>query len=156
MRVRASVIALAVALGGVSLARASGGPRVEVRLIAAFHSDAGGAIDAQLSDLPQLTRDQPFVQFNVYRLLDARQFPLETGKTVSYVLVNGRMLEVTLGAILEAKNEKRYRIEADIVEPGKRAFLKSLHVTAGPNQPFFVGGQQYQGGTLFLEVVVRP
>jgi hypothetical protein len=155
-RLHAGVIALAIALGGVSLARAAGAPRVEVRLIAAFHTDGGAAIDAKLADLPQLTRDQPFVQYNVYRLLEARQFPLETGKTVTYVLVNGRTLEVTLGGIVEARNEKRYRIEAEIVEPGRRAFLKSLHVTAGPNQPFFVGGQQYQGGTLFLEVVVRP
>jgi hypothetical protein len=34
--------------------------------------------------------------------------------------------------------------------------LKDLHVTAGANQPFFVGGQQYEGGVLFLELVVRP
>ena len=156
MRLRAGVIALAVALGGVSLARAAGPPRVEIRLIAAFHTDGGASIDTQLGDLPQLTRDEPFVRYNVYRLLDARQFPLETGRTVTYVLVNGRTLEVTLGGVVEARNERRYRIEADIVEAGKRAFLKSLHVTAGPNQPFFVGGQQYQGGTLFLEVVVRP
>ncbi len=129
---------------------------MEIRLIEAFRTDGGASIDAQLGDLPQLTQDQPFLRYNVYKLLDTKHFPLEPGQTVAYGLVNGRTLQVTLAGVMEDTSPKRYRMEAQIVEPGKRAFLKSLHVTAGPNQPFFVGGQQYRGGTLFLEVVVRP
>jgi hypothetical protein len=54
------------------------------------------------------------------------------------------------------KNERRYQVDAQIGDPGKPAFLKSLHVTASENEPFFVGGQSYRGGTLFVELVVRP
>jgi|HubBroStandDraft_1064217.scaffolds.fasta_scaffold305664_2 hypothetical protein len=155
-RLLAVLLLLGLALRGAGLAWAAGGPSVEVRIIEGFRTDGGASIDAPLSDLPQLTQDQPFVRYNVYRLLDSKQFPLVAGQTVTYGLVNGRTLQVTLAGVVEGKNERRYRMEAQIVEPGKRAFLKSLHVTAGPNQPFFVGGQQYRGGMLFVEVVVHP
>ena len=60
---------------------------------------------------------------------------------------------MTLGSLSQGDaGEKRYQLEAHIGEPGKAAFLKGLHVTLGENQPFFVGGQSYQGGTLFLEL----
>lgn len=52
--------------------------------------------------------------------------------------------------------EHRYQLQAQISESGKADYLKGLHVTASENQAFFVGGQSYQGGTLFLELVVRP
>ena len=52
--------------------------------------------------------------------------------------------------------EKRYQLEAHIGEPGKAAYLKGLQVTLGENQAFYVGGQSFQGGTLFLELVVLP
>jgi len=37
----------------------------------------------------------------------------------------------------------------------RRTGRKLLDVTATEGEPFFVGGQSYQGGTLFLELVVR-
>jgi hypothetical protein len=155
-KVLACILSLAWASGGEHAARAAGtGPSVEIRLIQAFRTDGGSSVDARLADLPQLTQDQPFVRYNVYRLLDARQYALQEGHVVSYGLVNGRTLQLTLEGVVEGRVQNRYRVEAQILKPGSRAFLKDLHVTAGPNQPFFVGGQQYQGGVLFLEVVVR-
>ena len=47
-------------------------------------------------------------------------------------------------------------MRVEIGEPGKQAFLKLLEVTAGPNDPFFVAGQTYEGGTLFLELAMHP
>ena len=58
-----------------------------------------------------------------------------------------------------SKNSSKFlnrTYSAAIDDPGKQAFLKLLEVTAGVNEPFFVGGQSYEGGTLFLEIVVRP
>ncbi len=147
---------LGAGAGGVALAAAPHGPSLEVSVIQATQSDAGGSIDPRLKDLPQLTRDQPFVRYNVYKLLDRRSFPLDVGKAVTYGIVDGRTLQVTLAATSVEKNEKRYQMNAQIGEPGKEAFLKSLQVTASANEPFFVGGQSYQGGTLFLELVVKP
>lgn len=142
--------------GGIALAASTHGPSLEVSVIHASQSDAGGSIDPRLKDLPQLTRDQPFVRYSVYKLLDRRSFPLDVGKPITYGIVDGRTLQVTLASVGVDKNEKRYQMSAQIGEPGKEAFLKSLQVTASANEPFFIGGQSYQGGTLFIELVVRP
>jgi hypothetical protein len=162
MNGRLLTAALACAfLPGLALAPAlaapgAAGPSLEVSVIHAMHSDGGVSIDPQLRDLPQLTRDQPFVRYNVYRLLDRKQFHLEEGKPVGENLANGRSLQVVLEGVAAAANEKRYQLQTQIGEPGKKAFLRSLEVTASANQPFFVAGQSYQGGTLFLELVIRP
>jgi hypothetical protein len=154
------VVAVAVVCVGVPVrpAFAAGphGPAIEITVIHATQSDAGGSIDPLLRDLPQLTRDQPFVRYNVYKVLGRHELPLETGKPATSDLPNGRALAVTL--VDEPKDARgpRYHVRAEIGEPGKTAFLKLLEVTASANEPFFVGGQSFQGGTLFLELVVRP
>ncbi len=155
---RIGLLAL-VSTAGVTMGAADAapaGPSIEVSVIQATYVDGGASIDPQLRDLPQLTRDQPFVRYNVYRLLDRRQFRLEEGKPVVEPLANGRSLQVVLeGTSLEGA-ERRYRVQTQIAEPGKKAFLRGLEVTASANAPFFVAGQSYQAGTLFLEMVVRP
>ena len=55
----------------------------------------GGRFHPRLRYLPQLTRDEPFVRYNVYRLLDRKEVSLERGKPIPYPLVNGRTLQVT-------------------------------------------------------------
>jgi hypothetical protein len=164
---RRTLLAMVWGVGGIALfastpsaerlarAGAPAGPRVELSVIHASSSDAGGSVDPRLRDLPQLTRDQPFVRYNVYRLLDRTELPLERGKPSPYALVNGRTLQVTLTDVTQDKGEKRYHVRVEIGEPGKQAFLKLLEVTASANDPFFVAGQSYQGGTLFLELVMR-
>jgi hypothetical protein len=138
------------------LARAAAvGPILELSTIYAIRSDGGASIDAHLRDLPQLTRDQPFVRYNVYRLLDRKQVPFESGKPVEYALANGRTLRVELAGVSTDAGERRYQVQAQIAEPGKKAFLRSLAVTASENEAFFVGGQSYQGGTLFIELQIR-
>ena len=115
-------------------------------IIQATDVDGGArAIDPALRDLPQLTRDQPFVRYNVYRLLERRQYPFEVGRVVSVGLPNGRTLLATLDAVALERTERRYQIEAQIAEPGKQAFLRGLHVTTSENTPFFVGGAELPG-----------
>jgi hypothetical protein len=152
-----AIVALLLVLGlapGLAVA-AGGGPSLEVIVIHATRTDGGVSIDPQLRDLPDLSKE-PFVRYNVYRQLDRKQFRLEEGKPVTQELVNGRSLQVALDGIAADAGERRYGLQAQIGEPGKKAFLKSLQVTVSANQPFFVAGQSYQGGTLFLELVVRP
>jgi hypothetical protein len=154
------VVCFALAAGGLAAgarAQADGShPAIEITVIHATQIDAGGWIDPLLRDLPQLTRDQPFVRYNTYRVLEKQDWPLEVGKPTSSPLPNGRVLQVTLVDPPTEAPAKRFHMRAEIGEPGKKAFLKLLEVTAGTNEPFFVGGQSYQGGTLFLELVVRP
>jgi hypothetical protein len=167
---RRALIGLIAGAGGVALARSMGSvesaalaappvppasARVEISVIHAVKADGGGSIDPRLRDLPQLTRDQPFVRYNVYRLLDRKDVSLERGRPVPYPLVNGRTLQVTLTDVTVDNGALRYHVRVEIGEPGKQAFLKLLEVTAGPSDPFFVAGQSYEGGTLFLELAVR-
>ena len=65
-------------------------------MIHATRSDAGASIDPLLRDLPQLGRDAPFDRYNVYKVLERRQLPLEVNKPAASGLPNGRVLQVTL------------------------------------------------------------
>lgn len=145
-----------LALAGGAWAASQHGPFLEISIIEATQGDAGVSIDPALKDLPQLTKEQPFTRYNVYKLLDRKQFPLEANKPVTFVLPNGRTLQATLTAMTVEKNEKRYQLDANIRDPGKQAFLNSLQVQTSENEPFFVGGQSYKGGVLFLELMVKP
>jgi hypothetical protein len=153
-------LGLAVGLVGAGIVpafAAPNGPAIEITVIHASQTDGGVSIDPSLRDLPQLTRDQPFVRYNTYKLLGRQALPLEVGKAATSDLPNGRALAVTLVEPPTSTGPRpRYHVRAEIGEPGKKAFLKLLEVTATGNEPFFVGGQSYQGGTLFLELVVRP
>jgi hypothetical protein len=150
------VVALVGAGTHTALAAGPHGAAIEIAVIYATRSDAGASIDPRLRDLPQLGRDAPFDRYNVYKLLERKELPLEAGKPAASSLPNGRVLQVTHVEPPDEGPARRYHVRAEIGEPGKTAFLKLLEVTASGNQPFFVGGQSYEGGTLFLELVVRP
>jgi hypothetical protein len=152
------LVTLAVIGAGGRVAHAGGppGPGIEITVIHALRTDGGASIDPLLRDLPQLGRDAPFDRYNVYKVLERKQLPLEVNKPAASNLPNGRVLQVTLVEPAVAGAGRRFHVRAEIGEPGKKAFLKLLEVTASGNEPFFVGGQSYEGGTLFLELVVRP
>ena len=150
------LVTLAVTGAGGRVAHAGGpaGPAIEITVIHALRTDGGASIDPLLRDLPQLGRDAPFDRYNVYKVLERKQLPLEVNKPAASNLPNGRVLQVTL--VEPPVAGRRFHVRAEIGEPGKKAFLKLLEVTASGNEPFFVGGQSYEGGTLFLELTVRP
>jgi hypothetical protein len=147
--------AVVASVGQVARAAPPTGAHVEISVIHALKVDGGASMDPRLRYLPQLTHDQPFVRYNVYRLLDRKELPLERSKPTPYPLVNGRTLQVTLTDVTVENGGPRYHVRVEIGEPGKVAFLKLLEVTAGPNDPFFVAGQSYEGGTLFLELAMH-
>jgi hypothetical protein len=126
---------------GVARAAAGRPPSVEVSVIHALRTDGGVSIDPQLRDLPQLTKQQPFVRYNVFKLLDRKELTCEKGKAAVYGLADGRTLQVTLVDVTAKSSEQRYHLRAEIAGPGKKEFLKLLEVTASANEPFFVGGQ---------------
>jgi hypothetical protein len=153
----------ALVTGGAARAASTHRPTLEVTIIQATRADAGPSIDPRLKDLPQLTQREPFVRYNVYQLLDRQGFPLDSTKPVKLLLPNGRSLKASLVAVSSAgdggSRETRYQLDTQIVDPadsGSAAFLRSLQVTASANEPFFIGGQSYQGGTMFIELNVRP
>jgi hypothetical protein len=156
-----------VALGTVGAARAASShtPTLEVTIIQATAGDAGLSIDPQLKDLsPATVQQAPFVRYNAYRMVQRQPFALLGNQPVKLRLPNGRILQANLTRVSESvtdggASEKRYELEAQIVaaaDAGTTAFLRSLQVTVSANEPFFVGGQSYQGGTMFIELNVRP
>src|SRR5579859_4856076 len=144
----ALLASISIAIAGIADVAWAGSARpttLELSVLLATHGDAGTSIDPQLRELPQLTRDEPFVRYDVYRLIDRRAFALETGKPVSCALVNGRTVRATLQGKSDDAGPRRYQIAVQIAEPGKKDYLRTLTVTASENQPFFVGGQAYRG-----------
>jgi hypothetical protein len=140
--------AVIVSMGGVG-AWAAGprAPQVEVSVIHATKVPGSASVDPQLRGLPQLTKQEPFVRYNVFRLLDRQTLNFDKGKTASCALVDD--------SDDKGKKDGRYHLRAEIAGVTKKEFLKLLEVTAGADEPFFVGGQSYKSGTLFLELVIR-
>lgn len=110
-----------------------------------------GSIDARIGNLPQLTKP-PFSAYNTYKYLDKKVIPVERAKSSSYLLPNGRTLEIRV----EPLANKSYRVVASISRPEGGAYLKLLEVTAPLNEPFFVGGQTYNKGSLVVAITIRP
>ncbi len=170
MSTRRKVLAFAMAsttaflLGSVPAALADGaspGATAEIMVIHATQIAGPGSIDPAIGVMPQLQKP-PFSAYNTYKLVDRKSLPLVKDSGSTYLMVNGRTLLVTL---LDMTADRRFHVSAAINQPEnkqaadtkkKPAFLKLLEVTAAPNEPFFVGGQTYQGGSLVLAITIKP
>ncbi len=124
----------------------------EIVVIHATKEAGKGSIDERVGKLPHLGK-KPFSDYNTFKLVDRKVLLLEKGKPASHALVTGRTLRVTLRDVTA---DKRFSVDAAIDQPGKVEYLKLLEVVAAPNEPFFVGGQSYRGGTLILAITMRP
>jgi hypothetical protein len=124
--------------------------KVEVLVIHATKEAGKGQVDDRIK-LP-LTK-KPFSDYNTFKVVEAKTLDLEKGRAASYALPTGRTLRVTLKDITK---EKRYAVDAAIDQPRKEEYLKLLEVNAAANEPFFVGGQSFRGGTLILALTIKP
>ncbi len=123
----------------------------DVMVLLGTQAPGGGVIDPAIGNVPQL-RKPPFSAYNTYRLLDRRALALEMGRSSTYTLANGRVLQVTF---VEPTPDHGYHVRAAINQPGGGPYLKLLELTARPNEPFFVAGQPFLGGTLILAITLR-
>ncbi len=123
----------------------------EVMVLHATTVDAPPWIDPAIGPLPQL-RKPPLSAYNTYRLLDKRLLPLQMGRSSTYTMANGRVLQLTF---VEPTADHGFHVKAAINQPGGKAYLKQLELTARPNDPFFVAGQEYKGGVLVLAITLR-
>lgn len=151
----ASVVAGAWLTG--SSAYAAADPNAEVMELQGTQEPGAGSIDPRIGPLPQLKKP-PLSAYNTYKLLDKKTQPAHVGTATSYPLANGRTLNVT---ITEVTQDKRYRVLATISEANAKDYLKKLEVIAGPNEPFFVAGQNVDAknpdkGALILGITIRP
>lgn len=154
----AGIVVAVWADAGVAIGAPAKAPGIEVSVIHALRTDGGAFIDPRLRDLPQLTSQQPFVRYNVFKLIDRKVLAMDAGRPAQYAIADGRTLQLTLSDAADAskKSDERYHVRAEIAGPEKKELLKLLEVAAGAGEPFFVGGQSFRGGTLFLELVIVP
>ncbi|WP_157068982.1 hypothetical protein [Sandaracinus amylolyticus] len=126
--------------------------RSEVFVVLA--SETEGTIDPALSEIPALRRP-PFNAFHTMEVLSRTTSHLSAEQPIEVRLPNGRQLRVELERPTE---DGRYRVRVSINTPGQTDYLPLLQIVASPGDPFFVAGQNWQGGTLVIGVRIgqRP
>jgi hypothetical protein len=124
----------------------------EIMVLFATQVEGHGSIDPAIGNLPQLKKP-PLSAYNTYKLLDKRSLAIQMGASSTYTLANGRVLQVSF---VEPTAEHGFHVKAAINQPGGNAYLKLLELTAKANEPFFVGGQSFNGGSILLAITLRP
>jgi hypothetical protein len=130
-----------------SPARVSG----EVVVLLATQADGARAVDPAIGALPQLSKP-PFNAYGHWKLLDRQTVSLERAKPTTVALAAGRTLELTYS---ELAADKRFRVAAALHKadaPG----VQKVNVVAAAQEPFFLAGQKFQGGTLFIGITLKP
>jgi hypothetical protein len=130
--------------GASAVARAQDAVPAEVLIVLA--SDAAGAIDPRLAEVPAL-RQPPFDSYRSMMLLSSPRISLRPGQPQEVRLPNGRRVRIVLR---EVTPEGRFRLQISINRPGQQDYLPELNVVASPGDPFFVAGQSYREGTLVI------
>ena len=128
----------------------------EVMLIVG--SNDGSGIDPRLAKMPVLIRP-PFSAYNSYRLLSRTSKPLTRGQASLQPLPTGRELRLTFKEALSPQKPggaPRYLLSASIETPNGKSFLPLVEVNAKAGEWFWLAGQQYQGGTLFVGIRAVP
>ena len=117
-------------------------------------TNTDGGIDPKIGEMPHL-RKPPFSAYNTYRLIDRQFVTLTETQPAISILPNKRVLKTSLLGVV---HKGKYRISASINQPrpdaGGQGFLPLLEVTARSGETFFVAGQSYQGGVLFVGIKV--
>ena len=131
----------------VQPARVSG----EVMVLLATQGDGGRSIDAAIGPLLQLGKP-PFNAYSHWKLLDRKTVSLDRGKSTTFAVANGRSLQLTYAGVTA---DRRFRVSAAMLREDGSS-LQKVNVVAATQEPFFLAGQKYQGGTLFIGITVKP
>jgi hypothetical protein len=131
----------------VSPARVAG----EVIVLLATQGDGARSVDPAIGALPQLSKP-PFNAYSQWKQIDRKTVSLERGKSTTISVANGRSLQLTYS---ELAADKRYRVAAAMLREDGSS-LQKVNVVAAAQEPFFLAGQKYQGGTLFIGITLKP
>jgi hypothetical protein len=124
----------------------------EVVILRATNDDTG--IDPGIGQIPALSKP-PFSSYNSYHLLTRTYAMLDKDKPELVRLPTGNELRVLYkDAILPRKPGQlvRYVVAASIQKPNGNAVLPLVEYNANAGEWFWVGGQAYQGGSLFIGI----
>jgi hypothetical protein len=128
----------------------------DVMILHATNDNSG--IDPRLGKMPALSKP-PFSSYNSYKLLDQTSMALNRGQAVPLQLPTGRELRMVYKDVIDppkAGDAPRYVITASIQKPDGKSFLPLVEVNAKSGEWFWVGGQEYKGGSLFIGIKVNP
>lgn len=118
----------------------------------------GSGIDPRLGSMPALSKP-PFSSYNSYKLLQQTSLPLNKGQAAPLQLPTSRELRVVYKDVIDppkAGDALRYVITASIQKPDGKSFLPLVEVNAKAGEWFWVGGQEYKGGSLFIGIKINP
>jgi hypothetical protein len=127
----------------------------EVMVLHATNDSSG--IDPKLGKIPALSRP-PFSSYNSYKLLTHTAQPLARGLSSLFNLPTGRQLQLLYKDVIPPHKQglhTRYLVSASIQSPTGKSFLPLVEVKANPGEWFWVGGQEYHGGALFIGIKIR-
>lgn len=128
------------------------GQRVQAEVFVILARAEAGAIAPELTDMPALRRP-PFSNFRSMELLSRQRLELGVAEPREIDLPNGRKLRIALD---ERTPDGRHRMRVSINRPQQADYLPLLQVVAAPGDPFFVAGQQHEGGTLIIGIRILP
>lgn len=126
----------------------------EVMVLHATNDSSG--IDPKLHKMAALSKP-PFSAYNSYKILAHSAQPLARGMGSLFNLPTGRQLQLVYKDVVQparAGAGPRYVVAASIQSPNGRTFLPLVEVKANPGEWFWVGGQSYQGGSLFIGIKI--
>jgi hypothetical protein len=127
----------------------------EVMVLHATNDNSG--IDPKLGKIPALSKP-PFSSYNSYKLLTHTTQPLAKGMSSLFNLPTGRQLQLLYKDVIAPHKQglhTRFLISASIQSPAGKSFLPLVEVKANPGEWFWVGGQEYHGGALFIGIKIR-
>ena len=131
------------------LAQADASAPVKGEVLVILAREEAGDYDAKLKQMPALQK-APFSAYRSMKVLSTNAVALSDAQAALVELPNGRTLQLKLLARLA---DGRHTVQVSINRPGKQDYLPLLTVNVS-NEPFFVAGQSYQGGTLVIGVRV--
>ncbi len=130
--------------------RAVADETVPGEVLVVLASEQAGEVDSELAKIPALKKP-PFSAFKSMKVLTRTDIKLKQDQPFEVSLPNGRHLRLTL---TERLPDGRSKVQLSINKPNQKDYLPLLEVKAKAGEPFFVAGQQYEGGTLVIGVRV--
>jgi hypothetical protein len=125
--------------------------KAEVMVLLASQVEGRGSIDPAIGNLPQL-REPPYSSFNSYHLLDRRTMSLQTGRVSAYTMPHGRLLELTL----EPSPTPAYLVQVGITHPNGNGMRHLVTMEMKTNKWYFMAGQHWNGGTIWVGITLHP
>jgi len=149
-----TIAGLVLALATVSLPATGSAQtrRVSAEVFVILARTEAGTIAPELSGMPALRRP-PFSNFRSMQLLSRQRVELGASAPQEIDLPNGRKMRISLE---DETRDHRHRMRVSINRPNQADYLPLLQVVAAPGDPFFVAGQQHEGGTLIIGIRLIP